>query len=769
MIESITLKEAASYDATGVQINDLKKVNFFFGFNGSGKSTIAKYFYNLGLEPNNRVDQFNNCSQNGFDQTNHQILTFDENFTEINFNKNPTLKGVFSLNETNDVIDRQITKEEILINFFKEQKEKKNKLIKAIGDDNSKKETSLLESCWTLRNTFSTFTKITIPYSGSKPNHLQKLNQLLVSPLLNVPSIQQLKDKYDLLYEREISEISIKLNAKLYRKIRIIETNLNNLLQEIIIGNEDVDIAALVKSINSRSWVETGVKYLEQTDSTCPFCQKETIDEELRKQFDEFFDETYKGKIEILENLLAQYKEKSNAFLANTLSIQNVYNPNNLVSETYLQLQELFRINISIIEDKIDNANEKKNINSLLDLKPVLSTIIKSIRENNIIFSELDKNRKDLMSDIWLFIADKSKASIEIFTKKEAKYSRIIASAKDLIKNYSSKILVSKGAIELLRNQTINTKEAVDNINLILRNSGFESFEIAEKEVVNNIAQYYLKRPNSTDENPIFKSLSEGEKSFISFLYFYQLCIGTDDIRNNGTKKKIIVIDDPVSSLDSQALFVISTLIHNLILQKGKTPKSDLKLFKNENIAQVFVLTHNLYFYKEVSFNRRPICTDYWHYRVSKTDNKTSIIGQRDKTISDDYSLLWQTIKDLKLNLPQNSSLNVVIANSMRRIIESYVSFLGIGNDSWSAVLNENIEQPEYYIKCSFISTINDESHKITALDGIYFQKISNEQPQVLFNVFKEIFKSIGKEHYEMMMGEEITEAVEALVHPSLN
>lgn len=758
MIESITLKKVASYDETGVQINDLKKVNFFFGFNGSGKSTIAKYLYNIGLDPSIRQTHFNDCKQSGYDETNHQILTYDENFTEINFNKNPTLNGVFSLNETNDVIDRQITIEETLIYFYKEQKEKKDKLIKAIGDDNRKNETSLLDFCWTLRNTFSTFLKITLPYSGSKPNHFQKLKQILETPLVNVPTIQQLKDKYDLLYEREITEISNKLNAKIYCEIRIIETKLDDLLQEIIIGNEDVNIAALIKLINARSWVETGVKFMEQTDNICPFCQKHTIDEELRNQFDEYFDATYKGKIELLEDLLSQYKEKTDTFLANILNIQSAFNPENLVSNSYLKLQELFQINIDIINSKIENANEKKSITSLFQLKPVLSTIIKSIKENNTTFSELDKNRKDLVSDIWLFMAEKSKVNIEAFAKKEAKCQRIIQTAKDLIGNYNSKILVSKEAIDLLRNQTINTKEAVDNINLILKNSGFESFEIDEKEVVNNIPQYYLKRPNSTDENPIFKSLSEGEKSFISFLYFYQLCIGTDDINSKGTKKKIIIIDDPVSSLDSQALFVISTLIHDLILRKGDDNKPNRQALKNHNISQVFILTHNLFFYKEVSFNKRPICTDYWHYRVSKMDNKTSIIGQYDKTISDDYSLLWQTLKDLKLNLPQNSSLNIVIANSMRRIIESYVSFLGIGNNSWSAVLNENKEQPEYHIKCSFISTINDESHKISALDGIYFQKISNEKPQILFNVFKEIFKSIGKEHYEMMMEEEFEE-----------
>lgn len=90
----------------------------------------------------------------------------------------------------------------------------------------------------------------------------------------------------------------------------------------------------------------------------------------------------------------------------------------------------------------------------------------------------------------------------------------------------------------------------------------------------------------------------------------------------------------------------------------------------------------------------------------------------------------------------------------MRRVIESFVNFVGLGRESWGAVLNENSEEPSYYIKCAFISTINDESHKVSALDSIYYQKIIHEQPQLLFDIFKEIFMSIGKEHYFLMMDE---------------
>jgi len=306
------------------------------------------------------------------------------------------------------------------------------------------------------------------------------------------------------------------------------------------------------------------------------------------------------------------------------------------------------------------------------------STIISSIKANNKALLELDQNKRNLISKVWQFMAEKCQTKIEKFETKESKYQSINSLANQIIDGYNTDSTTLKLEIETLRSQTVNTQDAVDNINLILKNSGFESFEIKEKEIVNNISQYYLKRPNDNSENQIFKTLSEGEKSFISFLYFYQLCIGTDDIQNNSTKKKIIVIDDPVSSLDSQALFVISSLIHQLILRKANDNRPNRMLLKNENISQVYILTHNLYFYKEVSFDRRPMCTDFWHYKITKTNNNTSISGQYKKSITDDYALLWETIKELKGNIPQDSSLNVLIANSMRRIIESYVHFIGI-------------------------------------------------------------------------------------------
>lgn len=756
MINSLIIKKVASYDDTGINITDLKKVNFFFGFNGTGKSTIAKYIYNLSLPPNQISNDYSYCSQIGYDVSNHHILTFDEKFTEENFINNDNLKGVFSLNQTNEIIDSQISDEETKIRNFQERLQEKEDLKLRLVTDQADKQTALLNHCWSKRATFTAFTKLSLPHGGSKPNHLSEIRGKLRNLPPNILTIQQLKDNYDLLYEKELKEITARVDVQLYRNIRKIEIKLQTLLQEVIIGNEDVDIARLINQINARNWVETGIQFLSTTNKICPFCQEETITNDLTEQFEKFFDQTYKDKIEAIKSLENEYISQTNIFLSNILQIQNVFNPKNLVSTVYLSLQTLFNNNKAIIIDKLGNSNERKSLDFLNQQKESLSIISKKIIENNNSYADIDKNKKTLISNIWIFIASGCKSNIEKFDNRLTKYSLLTSSANLLIGKLKQHISDSKQTIELLRTQTITTRDAVDNINIILKNAGFDGFQIAEKDIVNNISQYYLKRPLQSGDGAIFKSLSEGEKNFISFLYFHQLCIGTDDIQSNGSKKKIIVIDDPVSSLDSQALFVVSTLIHTLTARKSNNTRAEKQELKNENLLQIFILTHNLYFYKEVSFDKRPICTDYWHYKVSKLNNKSDIKGSYNKTVHDDYTLLWNTLKELKENLPETTTLNIVIANSMRRIIESYVNFIGYGKDSWSSLFNLDENEPTYYIKCAFISIINDESHKTTALDGVYYQKIINEQPHILFDVFKEIFRTIGKEHYEMMLDEEI-------------
>ena len=70
--------------------------------------------------------------------------------------------------------------------------------------------------------------------------------------------------------------------------------------------------------------------------------------------------------------------------------------------------------------------------------------------------------------------------------------------------------------------------------------------------------------------------------------------------------------------------------------------------FSNENLSQVFVLTHNIYFFKEVTFKNRNFCKNTSFYIVKKQNGNTQIEWHDNNPIKDDYTLLWDEIKKYK-------------------------------------------------------------------------------------------------------------------------
>ena len=85
--------------------------------------------------------------------------------------------------------------------------------------------------------------------------------------------------------------------------------------------------------------------------------------------------------------------------------------------------------------------------------------------------------------------------------------------------------------------------------------------------------------------------LSDGERHFLSFLYFYNRVKGCDE--NGVLKDKIVVIDDPVSSLDGNALFIISSLVREMIEVCYNNTDYRGQTVKGDYIKQLFILTHN--------------------------------------------------------------------------------------------------------------------------------------------------------------------------------
>jgi wobble nucleotide-excising tRNase len=219
-------------------------------------------------------------------------------------------------------------------------------------------------------------------------------------------------------------------------------------------------------------------------------------------------------------------------------------------------------------------------------------------------------------------------------------------------------------ALADLRKRQEGVDASVDAINERLDNLGIDSFAIAKKDGAGSL--YCLKRPHQGESKT--ESLSEGEKTLISFLYFMELLKGSAqqgavvDVR-----KTIVVIDDPISSLSHNFVYDVTTIIcQELIRPPG-----------GQQVRQVIVLTHSLFFLHELTYqlgggNLERAADKCQLLRVVKgSHSQVGPMNARD--FANDYDALWQIIRDAK----EGIVAPIVVPNTMRCILESFFAFTG--------------------------------------------------------------------------------------------
>jgi wobble nucleotide-excising tRNase len=195
------------------------------------------------------------------------------------------------------------------------------------------------------------------------------------------------------------------------------------------------------------------------------------------------------------------------------------------------------------------------------------------------------------------------------------------------------------------------------------------------------------------------------------------------------------VFDDPVSSLDSDILHIVSSLIRGLF--------EDV-CAGNGVIKQVFVMTHNIAFHKEVTFFRKqqkgvsPNQLTFW--RIYKRNEVSEIIFCRTNPVKSSYELLWAEIANRKCN-------SNTIQNTLRRILEQASKLLG-GIDPKK--LEKKFTGTELTACRTLMAWVNDGSH--FCHDDLYVT-VDDSTIDIYLNVFKRIFEQCGwAAHYLMMM-----------------
>lgn len=735
MIKSIVMKNCATYSGEGAIIDNCSKINFLYGPNGSGKSTIGNYLQNQTADP------YSSCQIKWAADTPIDVIVYNREFRQRNFKEN--IAGVFTLG--------QATIEEIkALDLMKEDRERKK--MELVTRQNTLQSAQIEEA--QLKEIFrkEVWNKIFKPndidfqeaFNGcrnSQEKFAQKvLNRYAYSHFTN-ETRDSLKLRAETLFAKRSEHCSLfSLGFDIFiKEISLIENDA--IWNKVIIGNKDLPIAQLIEYLGNADWVNQGRSYTN-SNGICPFCQQKTLTEEFIGQLNDFFSGEYENDIEYIKELNNRYKvaiENFTIIINNILSSEDSIRISKLNIEKYKALRDSFTAivlsNLTEMVSKQKEAGKKivlndssSKIKEILMLIDEANTII--IRHNEMVDRYADEKVK-LINEIWNFLLCEHETLISTYTKN-------LQSLKRKQEGIKSGISIGKQNLEELERKIVeagknvtSVQPAVDEINRSLKAYGFTNFQIVASPSQANF--YQIQR---LDGELATATLSEGEETFITFLYFLQFAKGALDVSKVSTRK-ILVLDDPICSLDSTVLYIVSSMVKSLIkdVREG-----------HSNVEQLFILTHNVFFHKEASFidGRMEICNDVHYWIIRKNENVTSITAyERNNPIKTSYELLWQELKD-----NTNASL-VTTQNIMRRILENYFSILGTTKNEKIIDSFSNVE--DRLICHSLLSWINDGSHTIP--EDLYLDSYTDSIDRYKA-IFRQIFINMGHEaHYNMMMG----------------
>ena len=735
MIEKITISAIATYSpTTPEELADLKKINFVYGSNGTGKTTISRVV----ADCDSRVG----CSISWHDGLPLDPFVYNHDFVKRNFNQSEELKGIFTLGEEDKEILDKIAAAKISLDGVKTEIVHLKTVLQGEDSNGGKRaELAKLESdfeakCWELKLKHND--KLYGAFAGvqrSKRNFKARLLKESTSNSSVIISLIDLENKAKTVFS-DTQQAALVLPVP--DGTSLLAHEAKSILKKRVIGKMDVDIAALIHKLGSSDWVKQGRNFYDPDGRVCPFCQQETP-LSLEESLNEYFDESFIADTTAIENLYTDYKTDSGRIQH---SIQTVLDtPSKFLDSEKLQaennlLDSKIRINIQQIEEKRRESSKSVELvslqNVLDEIKILVGNSNTEIQKHNTIVSNLYSERTELISQVWRYLlAHEIKSDLTTFKEKKSEIAKAIENLEKQIRDKTTEQRTKAQEIRDLEKDTTSIQPTIDSINVLLHSFGFTSFKLAKSD---RERFYKIQRPDGSDAK---ETLSEGEQSFVTFLYFYHLLKGSET-ESGMTSDRVVVFDDPVSSLDSDILFVVSNLIKE-VLEEVRNGSGTLK--------QVFVLTHNVYFHKEVSFHPKRCANnrlnDETFWTVSKSNQESRIQSHDTNPIKTSYELLWLEVKNKNRD-------NLSIQNTLRRILENYFKILGnLDPDN----ICEHFDGKDKLICKSLFSWVNDGSH--SAHDSLYVS-IDTSMVEAYLRVFKQIFeKTRHLAHYEMMMGPE--------------
>jgi len=670
-------------------LGDFQKLNIIYGRNYSGKTTLSRIFRALEAKEIHNRDKYDNPSfeivldnktitQDELEKFNTPVCVFNEDFVRENLsflrNENDTIKA-FVLGKENKDIQSQIDNKK-----------------KELGENKAGEETGL----------YKTQQENLTKYEIAKKEYEEKVKELddLLSQkatkdrkiaikynsLLEVPTYDINDIKNDIDKIKQIDYIKPTDGEKEKSKKLLSESKKNDVLNisfdfcftELINESKELIERKIVKTENIEelvnddliNWAKRGKELLKPQDK-CAFCGNAISNERWAKLTNYFNDAQKKlegeiiKKLRVVEEFQRKLKELNidkNLFYSNFHDDLEKLNLNELKQRAESSLESL-REQLTTRQNAIFENKEFVFVEDLTDdLKNFSNTYEKIVTWNNKLTLELEEEQKNAREHLRLVDVSEYLQSIG-YDEKLSEIEKLNKAKEEAfeIKGTTDKTIAKKeSAIKELEAEMKSVENASKKINEYLKAIlGDEHLSISPIKENQNIHEEKVYKFEIVRDGKKAFNLSEGEANLVAFSYF----LAKLDEVDGGNP--IIWIDDPISSLDSNHIFGVYSLIME------KTTQYDF--------GQIFISTHNLNFLKYLK--RISLEKGSKAYFIIRRQDRKSYLEKMPEYMKEyvtEFNYLFKQIYECsKISKIDDSNYTVLynFSNNARKFLEIYLYY----------------------------------------------------------------------------------------------
>ncbi|GAA8771529.1 AAA family ATPase [Helicobacter pylori] len=731
-----------------IEMGEFKDYNVIFGNNGCGKTSLTRAFELL-ISKNKCIEKYRTistaespsiefeCKDGSYKiepNSNIGAPSFKVEIYNSDFlHNNAPFNSEFGLKKLDDgiiILESSVLGEETKeINQLKNCKEKVEKRQKKIKDENSaetlsaKQESEIKkydEEIEKIRKKVTSKT-IQITLDEIKINNICEVSKNKFK--VQEDALTNLEKDFDELDEAMKKFDDLK-EMELPKDYQTIKDKLESLFS-FDIDKEAGQVSEEIKEHMSkvgREFIEKGIELQKKMpDNACPFCTQE-ITNNIIQVYTSYFNKS-----------IEQFNQDSLEVSGTLKKILEQWNIKEIL-QSFERFEPFMKKDFSTNKESLKNALDQ--------IKALLEKLQKEVgkkegAKNEKEFQETDKKLSENYEKFQKCVDEtrnilkqkkEQKERLEKL-KTELKEARIKKAKHDSYDWQKSKEEVERKLSVLnCRHERLN--RLLEKINKKLK--GLYDQKRPDIETINN----YLKALNlpkyslDKDYRIVLNSdalenseakiiLSDGEKTTLAFAYFLarlKLFYKKEDLKN-----LVVVIDDPISSLDEQRIYNTTCLVAKINQELARE-----KLSNEENKAQVFVLTHNHTFMARLI---NMIGKHARYLQLERHQGQLKIVC-KDKAngyFDTFYLLLFKEVYEFAKRETVQDDFNEAInyGNKVRILLESFLkinfidSFLGEDKTFKKEKIEKLIETADNQVRLSFSNLPFSNEHSIKDKDAL--------------------------------------------------